>query len=282
MHEFSLSVDLFENPAPDARSLETSVPLKAAPTASSSWQTSLARIIETEIIPRLMLSNVIEARNVIPPAPIPRDLSEFIKLLLDSDIRGALTYIRQLETHGLPMEVIFLEVLGGASRYLGALWESDHCDFGEVTNGLHRLHHILQILSPATEEYPANGRRAMFLAAPCETHDFGVAIVEKFFRKAGWRTQRCFEQDHIAALREVHYDIVGFSLSCDVYVDGLNAAVKKARQVSKNPDIKVLVGGAVFQRHPDLIRGIEADGLAADAPSAVQFAENLLSEDAFV
>jgi methanogenic corrinoid protein MtbC1 len=282
MHEFSLTVDLFENPATDARSLESPATSKDAPAASSAWQMSLARIIESEIIPRLMLSNVIEARTRIPPATVPSDLSDFIKLLLDPDSRGELAYIRQLETHGLPLEVIFLEVLGRASRYLGALWESDHCDFLEVTDGLHRLHHILQILSPGADENPVNGRRAMFLAAPCETHDFGVTIVEKFFRNSGWWTKRCLEQDHLAALREVHYDVVGFSLSCDGYIDGLNAAVKKAQQVSKNSAIKVLVGGTTFQRNPKLIEVVEADGMAVDAPSAVAVAENLLSEGAFV
>lgn len=283
MQELLLGPDVFETPAADAHSRESSSLLKRPSVALTSWQTRLARIIEAEIIPRLMLSNGTEARNIMPPPAAPHDLSDFIKLLLQSDVKGVLAYIRRLETHGLPLEVILLDVLGGASRYLGALWESDHCDFLEVTDGLYRLHHILQILSPDTDEMGfSGGRSALFLTAPCETHDFGVIIVEKFFRNSGWQTKRCREEDHIAVLREDHYDVVGFSVSCDVYVDGLNAAVKKARHVSKNPAIKVLVGGTAFHRNAGLIQGVEADGIGMDAPSAIIVAENLLNIEAFV
>jgi methanogenic corrinoid protein MtbC1 len=283
MQELSRIIELFESPANDlgaTRHLDASYRPKIEPVAVVSWQDTLGRIVEAEIIPKLLLSN--QAQNQAPPPQaIPADLSEFIKLLLAADTASILAFVRNLQNKGMPLESIFLDVLGGASRYLGTLWEADHCDFIDVIEGLHRLRNVLQALKPSTDATDSNGRRAMFLTAPGETHESGVVIVETFFRAAGWDTRRCFEEDYISELRDEYYEIVGFSLSCERYLEGLKAAVKKVRHVSKNPFIKVLVGGAVFLQDPDLIQTVD-DGIAVDGPSAVLMAESLLSDCAYV
>jgi methanogenic corrinoid protein MtbC1 len=285
MQELSRILEMFESPAKDlgaTRHLDVSYRYKTGPDPSVSWQDSLGRIVEAEIIPRLLLSNRAQhqaaASRIIPPA----DLGEFIRLLLNKNTSAILAYVRELQNQGMPLETIFLDVLGGASRYLGTLWEADHCDFIDVIEGLHCLRNVLQILRPSTDAKDWDGRRAMFLMTPGETHDFGVIVVETFFRAAGWDTKRCFEDDYIAELRDEYYEIVGFSLSCERYLDGLKAGIRTARQVSKNASIKVLVGGVLFAQNPELIQTLDADGLAVDGPSAVLMAESLLRDCAYV
>jgi methanogenic corrinoid protein MtbC1 len=285
MHELSRFIELFESPANDVainRHLDASSCFKIEPPASLSWQESLGRIVEADIIPRLLLTNQVQHRAAAPRLVPPANLEEFIKLLLDAESPAILAYVRDLQHQGMPLETIFLDVLGGASRYLGTLWETDQCDFIEVIESLHRLRNILHTLRPLIDAPEPDGRRVMFLTAPGETHDCGIVILETFFRAAGWETKRSFEADYLAELRDEYYEIVGFSLSCDRYLDGLKAGIKKARQVSKNASIKVLVGGALFLKNPGLIQTVDADGIAVDAPDALRMAEGLLNDCAYV
>jgi methanogenic corrinoid protein MtbC1 len=285
MQELSRIIEMFESPSNDlgaTHRFDASRFFKVEPAASVSWQNTLGRIVEAEIIPRLLLSNQAQHQTVTPRIIPPADLGEFIKLLLDKDSPAILAFVRELQNQGMPLETIFLDVLGSASRYLGTLWEADHCDFIDVIEGLHCLRNVLQVLRPLTNGKEPDGRRAMFMTAPGETHESGIVIVETFFRAAGWETKRSFDADYITELRDEYYEIAGFSLSCDRYLDGLKAAVKKVRQVSKNPSIKILVGGVVFLQNPELIRTVDADGFAFDGPSAVLTAENLLSVCAYV
>jgi len=275
---------LFDSLANDLgtiRHLDASRHFKIEPAVSAAWQDTLGRIIEAEIIPRLLLSNQ-DQQQAAGQRVLPADLGEFVQLLLDADTPAILAYLRELQNHGVPLETIFLNVLGGASRYLGALWEADYCGFIDVIEGLHRLRNVLHALRPLTDAPDLSGRRAMFLTVPGETHESGIIIVETFFRAAGWETTRSFEEDYIAELRDESYEIVAFSLSCERYLDGLKAAIKKARKVSRNPFIKILAGGAVFIQNPDLIQMVHADGVAADGPSAVLMAERLLRDCAYV
>jgi len=284
--QLSRLVELFENPVTDSlntrHALEPPAFQRRQSVVSASWQDALGRIVETQIIPSLLLSNLAQHHLVRPPVAPHSDLGAFIKLLLDADTSAVLAYVHRLEDHGMPLERIVLDLLGGASRYLGALWEADHCDFIDVIDGLRRLHNILQAISPISDEKTADGRRVILSTAPCETHDFGITIVERFFRTAGWQTHRCLEQDLAASIRDQHFEVVGFSLSCERYFDGLRTAVAKVRQVSQNQCIQILVGGMVFLKNPELVRVVGADGMAADAPGAVTTAETLLVDRAYV
>ncbi len=50
---------------------------------------------------------------------------------------------------------------------------------------------------------------------------------------------------------------------------------RRVRQVSRNADIRVLVGGHLFGADPSLVQQLGADGHATDADSAVVMARRL-------
>ncbi len=52
--------------------------------------------------------------------------------------------------------------------------------------------------------------------------------------------------------------------------------VQDLRRASKNRELKVMVGGSLFDCRPDLVKRVDADGYAPDAPSAARLAAQLL------
>jgi methanogenic corrinoid protein MtbC1 len=249
------------------------------PRDADSWQASIGRIIEAEIIPRLMLANRAAAPIAwTDEAPIVGDIDHFTMLVLGRDGGGALDYVLGLRVRGATTGALFLDLLAPTARRLGALWESDHCDFLDVAAALGRLQRIVRVMSPQWPERAddaAPPRRALFALAPGEIHGLGLSIVEEFFRAAGWTSESAASEEVCAALRGEWYAIVGFSIACRRSIDRLRGAVANARRASQNGSIIVLVGGALRAEEPDLARLVGADFAPADAVEAVAAARKL-------
>ena len=254
-----------------------------APAADSPQ--ALARVIESEILPRLRAPH---SDNMSDPgagrAGIPAGAADqFAAAALTDELRGLLDRVDALLASGVPVETVYLDLLAPAARRLGIWWESDACDFFDVTMGLWRLQEVLQALSafaPWSAPLTATARRALFAPAPGEQHGFGAALVEEFFRRAGWQTwnvpaAEAAELETLVSARG--YDVIGLTVSVERHLAALPATIAGLRRASRNPDIIVLVGGRVFAADPGLAARVGADATASDAAAAVDVAEQMLA-----
>ena len=211
-----------------------------------------------------------------PAAEAGADPEGLAALLLAGRIGEARERFAARLAAGVAVETALIEDLGPAARRLGELWESDACDFVDVTHALHWLQTMMREMAPAGLERPAGkGPSILILLAPGETHEFGAEMVESFFRSAGWRVGRSSAGRLRAALARNGYDAVGFSLSCERFADPLARAIVQARAASRNPNVKILVGGAIFAGNPELTKKLGADFAAADADAALRLARSL-------
>ena len=241
----------------------------------------LARAIEGEIIPRLMLAHRLAPADgmrlsdleVLPETP--QSIEDFAKLVVDRDARLAEAHVETLIRMGVALDAVYLELFAPTARHLGVLWEEDLCTFTDVTVGLGCLQTLLRRFSPAL---PRDGGsegalRALLLPAPGERHTFGLFMVEEFFRREGWSVVADPGQDEpsiVRLVRSTWFDIIGFSLSCEDLLDPLGSAIRSARRASRNRQALVLVGGKAFADRPELASAVGADGTAADGAEAVR------------
>jgi methanogenic corrinoid protein MtbC1 len=206
----------------------------------------LARAIEQEIIPRLML-----AHRALPGTPArPVDL------------------------------------LAPSARYLGDLWERDLCSFTDVTIGLGRLQRILREQSPAFSRTPTgvdDGRSILLVPSPGEQHTLGLVMVGEFFRRAGWNVSGgawTAGVDAAGLVRDEWFDAIGFSLGAEVHLQQLGEIITAVRQASCNPKITVLVGGPLFGENPGFWEQVGADGMTVDGREAPALADQLIARRA--
>ncbi len=188
----------------------------------------LDKLIESEIIPRLMLANRVAKRaNVVSMADFkPRPFSEesvdeFARRAVTVDAEILCDEVEARVKAGVSHEDLLLRLLAPAARRLGKLWEEDDMEFTDVTIGLMKLHRVVQrinedapldraasgsaprvLLAPAlgeqhlNEDAPldraASGSAPRVLLAPAlgEQHLLGVLMVGEFFSRAGWNV-RC-------------------------------------------------------------------------------------------
>lgn len=251
----------------------------------------LARLIEAEIVPRLMLAHrapeprgvAIEDLSRVMPAR--HDVAEFTQLLVEQDATTLAAYLDSLRARGMARETLLLQMLAPAARRLGELWEEDLADFTQVTVGLGRLQQLLwHLAAPSEDDTTAADprRRALLTVAPGEQHTLGLFMVRDFFRRAGWfvpgGTPRTV--DEISGIvRNEWFAVVGLSLACERHIGALRDTIRAVRRASRNGDVGVLVGGPLLIAQPDLAAEVGADGTAGDARSAAEIAASRFVRD---
>jgi len=239
----------------------------------------LARIVEGDIIPRLMLVHRLERQNDENSLPLsPDTIERFALYALSSGHDSLMAIVGKLLQQGVSLESVYVELLGPAARRLGEFWEDDRVSFADVTIGLGRLQHVVRELSLHSQnELPSSvGRSALFAAAPGEQHTFGLVIIEEFFRRSGWRTWAELSgslAEVVSAVQAHDFDLFGMSASSDERLDQIAPMIMQVRKVSRNRDITVMVGGRLFVEGPELVAKVGADAMATDARQAVLGAE---------
>jgi methanogenic corrinoid protein MtbC1 len=260
------------------------------PTAEGTAEQRLLRLaqaIEHDIIPRLML--VHRANDPCPVVPVIQggqigraEVERFARLVLAGDDDLPLACVEELRARGVMVEAIYLDLLAPTARYLGDLWTEDLCDFTDVTVGLGRLQRVLRELSPALAregEVPEHGLRILLLPSPGEQHTFGLVMVGEFFRRAGWQVaggpwETALEAPVMVAAER--YDAVGFSLGAEVHLEALRDCIAAVRRASRNRGVAIIVGGPIFQQHPEFARSIGADEVSRDGREAPAQAAQLI------
>lgn len=257
------------------------------PHMPSEQLATLARTIENEIIPRLMLSY---QRDIeVYPVPenaeaIPEEfaIEDFVGQLLSPDGREARRYVDSARARGTALEHIYLKLMAPAARHMGWMWEEDLCNFGEVTVGLARLQSMLLEFGAAFHASSApdrTGRRALLVSAPGEQHTFGLFMLTEFFRRDGWEVWG----DPVASIealssmvQDVWFDVVGISAGSTRQLDDLREAVMTVRSRSRNRAVIVLVGGPLLLAHPEYLEITGADGTGRDGGEALAVANRLV------
>ncbi len=273
--------------APESQARFQSSNLTAGSSPRSVRDEALRRTIEADLIPRLAITH---RTGLFPPTVAAAagrildddEVEEFVRVIRGLTEAGLDGYISGLLEDGAKPEAIYLDLMAPAARRLGELWEEDACSFMEVSLSLGRMQRVLrrlegQFLSMAEEE-GGDGRRILLTGLSGEQHTLGLILVAEFFIRDGWSVEvgtPFGSGDPVSRLAEEWYDVVGFSLACDDHLDRLTQDIRRARQVSRNRDLRVLVGGPPFVDAPDLALKVGADGSATDARMAPRVAGEL-------
>ena len=284
-HEAGCS-DPSESAGQESRSGVRSYAPRASDPLSADRMARLVRTIEGEIVPRMVLARRVSrtsetARQPRSKAPDSLDVSELVRLLLAHDVGVASAYIETVRQRGAGLEMVCLDLLAPAARQLGVMWETDECDFMQVTVGLCRLHQLLRELSPefrTEEDNCKSHRRILLVPCPGDQHTFGVSLVAQFLRRAGWDVWHEFPASGAEILEIVgtHWlAVVGLSVGNEAQVGEVSAMIRAIRSVSKNRAVGVLVGGPALVSKPELAMLVGADATAVDGPQAVLRAEHV-------
>ncbi|WP_374942203.1 B12-binding domain-containing protein [Sphingomonas sp.] len=248
---------------------------------------SLSALIESEIIPRLVVAHAADPFDTLPALPgdvvvTAVDIETLVPLSLQVEADTLIVHVEAILTRGVPIDAVLVDLLAPAARLLGEYWEEDRCDFVDVTMALWRLQEVIHELSarmPSDGIVGGGGHSALFASMPGDQHSFGTVVIDELFRREGWRTDRMSNAETPDLLRRVAddwFDMIGLTVSCDCHIANLGSVIVALRNVSRNPRVCVMVGGRIFGADPALAEQVGADGTARDAKLALKLADSLV------
>lgn len=246
---------------------------------------SMRTVLETQIIPRLVQAHRQgSAHEVASATPRPRrdDILALARRCAAGDRAGAARIIEELRSQGLEQDVVLVDLIGPAARYLGEQWEDDRASFSDVTVGLVLMHELIHWMGYEYHDGPQEAgavRRVMLASAPGSQHVLGLSIVSEFFRKAGWQVVLEVSPSSAELCRAVKnewFDLVGVSVALDAQLPGLPELVKKLKTASRNPATPVLLGGPVFGLREHRAESFGAQAICLDARESVRLGLSVL------
>ncbi|MBX2855215.1 MAG: cobalamin B12-binding domain-containing protein [Rhodobacteraceae bacterium] len=279
--------------------------------AEEEARAQLARMIEAEVVPRLMLAHRnapdgVEAGEVAATAwrapgasetgseaPVEgvEELAGAVEALAQesfrSDAPALAAIVNKRRAAGLSPERSLLELIAPAARRVGEFWESDERDFLDVTIALTRLHAVARevardgleagVLEQERVDRPA---MAVVASAPGEQHVLGTLMVSELLRRRGASVIEAYPttvEDLRYAIRGRGVDMVCLSITRTPRnaeaVAALRRTVDVARAASSENAV-IVVGGRAIEECPDLAAQIGA--VACDAQSLGGFVEQCL------
>ena len=251
---------------------------------TAAMRRNLAQTIEAEVVPRLLMRHR-TGRLAIEPSGAPSpgsdtvsyaDVEAFCDLLVRESLPAARRHIDQLIAAGMSLDGVITSILCSAARHLGLLWDGDRLSFVDVTVGLSRIQQLLRSYGPAFSAgaVPRGpGYRILLAMVPGGQHTLGLAVVEEYFRRAGWDVENEGAVPMRQILDRVHgewFDAVGLSASGETSRDEIAATIALVRDAAANPRLRVVVGGYHFVDQPQLAVDLGADIGARDPDHALE------------
>ena len=199
-------------------------------------------------------------------------VESFTGLIFDGRDADAEQMVEQLLSGGASPEMLMLELLAPAARLMGQHWCDDSRDFVEVTFGMTRLQQMVrQFRLPPAAHGQLRGH-ALLVPVPGEQHTFGLRVVEEHLLRNGWKVSahmKASEAEIIRLVAEESFDFVGFSLSSERLLPALRSAIRSLRSSSRNRNVRIAVGGVLFDGRDFAPQDIDADAVLGDAQDAV-------------
>lgn len=265
---------------------------------------SISGMIEGEVLPRLVERHrdppaggarrttrhslePIEARDLelVEGYAHPEIVWTLAEFVVDHDLSRAGELLTARRADGVPADELCVDYLAPTARLLGDLWSADRLDFSAVTMGTGRLQQLQRSLADDLEgaaPVVPERRCALLAPAPGEQHTFGVNMIASFMRRDGWDViggPGLDERALLAHARSGRFDLVGFGIGSERWVEDLQGTVARLRDVSRNPDFGLMIGGSLCATVGGLEDYLGADALVTDAMRVAETARALLARN---
>lgn len=217
-------------------------------------------------------------------SPLGELAGRYLAALMQGDTPAAERMAMIWLDQGMPIRVLYDEVLAPVMQEVGRLWHAnlitpaqEYCIASATQLLMARLH-------PRISATAANGPTLVAACVQGELHDIGLRLVVDQFRLQGWNV-RFLGGDNPALLvaafvDHVDADVVAISSMMAANIPAVVAQIALLRDRDKAGRRKILVGGYPFEVDPALWRRVGADGSGSNGAEAVAAANALITGQA--
>ena len=206
--------------------------------------------------------------------PIPTWTDRLLNAMIKAERTGAAELVGQALAEGISPDRFIADALDPALVQLGWLWEQESVSLAQTFVASKIAEDVLLHCAPDKAAAPPTAPKGLVVIGNIEDdfHSLGRRIVVSFLRAAGWEVHDLGNdvtaEQFVDTAVEVKAAVVGASAM--MQTTALN--IRKLRDLiaarGLQGQIKLAVGGAVFNWRPDLVAEVGGDGTAQNAAGA--------------
>jgi MerR family transcriptional regulator, light-induced transcriptional regulator len=212
------------------------------------------------------------------------NVSAFLEALLKMDIESANRIVQDALEKGATIQHIYLNIIQPAMYTVGDLWQQrkitvakEHYITAAVQNIIGRLYPVM-FKNKEAKPYSMTS-----VCAGQEMHEIGMRMTTDFFEMSGWDTTYLGSNLPVSSiiehLNQQKTDVLAISATTMSHLSEVKSLISIIKNDPNLCDIKVLVGGKVFNETTDLWQKIGADCFANNAEQAVLMGTLMVGEN---
>lgn len=217
---------------------------------------------------------------VAPTHPLGPLAAAYLKALLAGKRHEAAQMILDAAEAGATVTDLYMHVFQATQHEVGRLWQLNRVSVAQEHYCSAATQLIMSQLYPRVFAAARRLRRGRWAVATCvggNLHEIGARMVADFLEMDGWDTAYLGASTPVAGIvasvKEHAARVLVLSAAMTTQISALQEVLVAMR--AQCPEVKVLVGGQLFERAPELWRTLGAHGWAADAPGAVAAANEV-------
>lgn len=205
--------------------------------------------------------------------------SRYLSALRSGDSQLADQIIEQtVSAEQLDPARVYLEVLLPVQRLLGELWAGGEMSVAEEHRATQITLGQMDLLRRRMQATNRNEKRAVVAAAEGEEHHMSCRVFADFLLRDGW-TVDCLgsstPRGELAAfVGGARPDLLALSATVVEAARDLKKTIQAAKAAC--PGLPIIVGGAAFERQPELLDDLGHDAYASDVPGGVRRSRELV------
>ncbi len=203
----------------------------------------------------------------------------FLDSMMASDHRHCLDICRQAREMGMGLPHVFHDIVYPAMVEVGLQWEHGDIDVAKEHEATAVANSVLSALYYDEDLPETKIGTAVVSAAPSERHEMGAWMTSICLELDGWNVVYLGSdlpmEDIVAAVFDNKADLLALSVAMPFNLDSVRKLIHRLKSAGNPHGTKIMVGGQVFNRYPNLEKTVDVDRCLSSCIEAVEWARSI-------
>ncbi|GCD12137.1 hypothetical protein Ctaglu_37600 [Clostridium tagluense] len=220
------------------------------------------------------------SKSFIDPAILALKSSYFNALISGNLQIASEMILNAVASDMIGIKRLYSDVLERSLIEIGQQWDMNIIDIYQEHYFSNSTQLIMSQLFPYFHTSEKNGHSLISLSTSGDSHNIGIRMVTDLFEIDGWDTYFLGSdvptQSVIKAIKDRKSDIVAISCTMPYYLASVKFLITSIRSLKELNNVKIIVGGRLFNTYRSLWKSVGADGYSSNADGAVKVANEFM------
>ncbi|MDJ0623792.1 MAG: cobalamin-dependent protein [Desulfocapsaceae bacterium] len=262
------------------------------PIELEAWQKAISRCLDKELGREIsaVYSWMIDAHDkMIKLAEMPGDdlpvseqwfeiKEDFRNRLLEGDFQGCLAIANHYVIDQQTLQALYLQIIQPAMYEIGMLWEEAKISVAQEHLASAVVARIMATIGSTVSVSEKTKGKAIVTSAVNEFHEIGAWMISDVLYHDGWQVRYLGANtpgtDLLTMVDDFYPDLLAISVTMPFSITAVKNVIASIKENVLHKDLKVMVGGRVFNDNPELLEFVGAHGFAANTDEALRLTRN--------